>query len=290
MGRYTTLPRHHPTDDLPQKMSKIPLGKPTDYPDEYSPQVLFAVSRSEARKALELGDDLPFQGADVWNAWELTWLEPSGKPLVATAVITVPADSVNLVESKSLKLYLNSLAMSRYASSEEIAATISRDLSGITGSEVDISILPANESSTAQIASLPGDCIDDLEVQIDVSVGVDAATLRNTGEGSIEEELHSHLLRSNCPVTHQPDMGSVLIRYRGPAIDRESLLRYIVSFRQQHDFHEACVERMFLDIKTRCGPDRLTVYARYNRRGGLDINPFRSDFETTPENIRLWRQ
>ena len=114
--------------------------------------------------------------------------------------------------------------------------------------------------------------------------------LRTAGEDSIEEELHSHLLRSNCPVTHQPDMGSVLIRYRGPEIDRESLLRYIVSFRQQHDFHEACVERMFLDIKARCSPEKLTVYARYNRRGGLDINPFRSDFETTAENPRLWRQ
>jgi len=120
--------------------------------------------------------------------------------------------------------------------------------------------------------------------------GVDATILKTTGENSIDEELHSHLLRSNCPVTNQPDMGSVLIRYQGPAIDRESLLRYIVSFRHHKDFHEACIERMFLDIKARCSPDRLTVYARYNRRGGLDINPFRSDFETTAENSRLWRQ
>jgi 7-cyano-7-deazaguanine reductase len=290
MGRYTTLPRHHPTDDLPQNMSKIPLGKPTDYPAEYSPQVLFAVPRIDARRALGLGDDLPFQGADVWNAWELTWLEPSGKPIVATAVITVPADSLNIVESKSLKLYLNSLAMSRYASIDELAGVISRDLSHVTESQVIISITPAKEFPTGKIADLPGDCIDDLDVQIDPGTGVDAKSLKTTGEASIDEDLHSHLLRSNCPVTNQPDMGSVLIRYRGPAIDRESLLRYIVSFRQHNDFHEACVERMFLDIKMRCGPDRLTVYARYNRRGGLDINPFRSDFETTPENIRLWRQ
>ncbi len=246
--------------------------------------------RIEARKALGLGAELPIHVEDVWNAWELTWLEPSGKPIVATAVITVPADSLNIVESKSLKLYLNSLAMSRYASSDDIAAIISRDLSGITGSEVDISVLPANETSTARIDSLPGNCIDDLEVQIDASAGVDAATLRTAGEDSIEEELHSHLLRSNCPFTHQADLGSVLVRYRGPAIDRESLLRYIVSFRQHNDFHEACVERMFLDIKARCNPENLTVYARYNRRGGLDINPFRSDFETSAENRRLWRQ
>ena len=290
MGHYTTLPRHHPTDDLPQKMSKIPLGKPTDYPAEYSPQVLFAVPRMEARKALGLGAELPFHGEDVWNAWELTWLESSGKPNVATAVITVPADSLNIVESKSLKLYLISLAMSRYASIDEVAAIISRDLSGMTGSEVYISILPANESATTRIASLPGDCIDDLDVQIDATTGVDAKMLRTASEDSIEEELHSHLLRSNCPVTHQPDMGSVLVRYRGPMIDRESLLRYFVSFRQHDDFHEACVERMFLDIKARCSPEKLTVYARYNRRGGLDINPFRSDFETTAENLRLWRQ
>lgn len=289
MGRYTTLPRHHPTDDLLQKMSKIPLGKPTDYPDEYSPQVLFAVPRNEARQALKLGDELPFQGKDIWNAWEITWLEPSGKPVVATAVITVPADSVNIVESKSLKLYLNSLAMSRYASIDELAGVISRDLSRITGSQVIISMTPANEFPTGRIADLPGDCIDGLDVQVDAG-GVDARILKTTGEDSIEEELHSHLLRSNCPVTHQPDMGSVLIRYRGPAIDRESLLRYIVSFRYHNDFHEACVERMFLDIKARCGPENLTVHARYNRRGGLDINPFRSDFEATPENIRLWRQ
>ena len=127
MGRYTTLPGQHPTDDLPQKMSNIPLGRPTDYPAEYSPQVLFAAPRIDARRALGLSDDLLFQGADVWNAWELTWLEPSGKPIVATAVITVPADSLNIVESKSLKLYLNSLAMSRYASIDELAGVISRD-------------------------------------------------------------------------------------------------------------------------------------------------------------------
>ena len=270
-------------------MSKIPLGKPTDYPAEYSPQVLYAMPRSEGRKALGLGEELPFQGEDVWNAWELSWLEPSGKPLVATAVITVPANSTNIVESKSLKLYLNSLAMSRYASEDEVVQIISRDLSQLTESDVQISITPANESSTDQIANLPGDCIDDLDVEIDAS-GVDAIILNTASEDSVNEELHSHLLRSNCPVTNQPDMGSVLIRYRGPTIDRESLLKYIVSYRHHKEFHEACVERMFLDIKARCNPERLTVYARYNRRGGLDINPFRSNFETTAENPRLWRQ
>ncbi len=270
-------------------MNKIPLGRPTEYPEEYSPQVLFPVPRIEARKALGLGDELPFQGEDIWNAWELTWLESSGKPVVATATITVGADSANIVESKSLKLYLNSLAMSRYASTVEVAEIIRRDLSRITESEVAVSVTTAIESSTDRIDDLPGDCIDDLDVQIDVS-GVDATILKTAGEESVIEELHSHLLRSNCPVTNQPDTGSILIRYRGPRFDRESLLRYIVSFRQHNDFHEACVERMFLDIKNRCHPDDLTVYARYNRRGGLDINPFRSDFESSAKNLRLWRQ
>jgi 7-cyano-7-deazaguanine reductase len=270
-------------------MSNIPLGKPTDYPQEYAPDVLCAVARSAARKALRLGGELPFQGEDIWNAWELTWLAESGKPIVATAVIKVPADSANIVESKSLKLYLNSFAMSRYAAKGEIAGIISRDLTELTESNVEVDVKPATESRIYHIVDLPGDCIDNLDVQIEGD-GVDANLLQTDDGDSIEEALHSHLLRSNCPVTNQPDMGSVLIRYSGPGIDRKSLLRYIVSYRQHNDFHEACVERMFVDIKDRCAPGKLTVYARYNRRGGLDINPFRSDFESSAENLRLWRQ
>lgn len=288
-GRYITLPGHSQTDDVPQLMSKTPLGEPTEYAEEYSPQVLYSMPRIEGRQELGLGGQLPFQGEDVWNAWELTWLDMSGKPVVATATITVNAESANIVESKSLKLYLNSLAMTRYASKNDVARIIGDDLSELTGSEVAVTVTTAGDSSTGRIDELPGDCIDDLGVLI-VGSGVDASLLKTAGSEPVSEELHSHLLRSNCPVTNQPDMGSVLIRYRGPRIDRESLLRYIVSFRQHNDFHEACVERMFLDIKKQCQADRLTVYARYNRRGGLDINPFRSDFETSAENYRLWRQ
>lgn len=267
----------------------MPLGKPTDYPQEYAPDVLCGVARIAARESLGLGAELPFRGEDIWNAWELTWLAESGKPIVATAVITVPADSTNIVESKSLKLYLNSFAMSRYATKGELAGIISRDLTKITESDVDVRVIPATESSKYHVADFPGDCIDGLDVQIEGS-RVDANLLETDGGDSLEEALHSHLLRSNCPVTNQPDMGSVLIRYQGPKIDRASLLKYIVSYRQHNDFHEACVERMFVDIKSRCHPEKLTVYARYNRRGGLDINPFRSDFESTAENLRLWRQ
>jgi len=274
-------------------MSKIPLGEPTEYADQYAPGVLYAVPRIEARESLGLVGDLPFRGEDIWNAWELTWLDLSGKPIVATASFTVSADSAHIIESKSLKLYLNSLAMSRYAAQDDVAAIIRRDLSAIAGSDVGVTVTTASDSATdridAQIVDLPGECIDDLDVQID-GFGVDAGILQTAGTEVVREELHSHLLRSNCPVTNQPDMGSVLIRYRGPRIDRESLLRYIVSFRTHNDFHEACVERMFLDLKARCSPEQLTVYARYNRRGGLDINPFRSDFESPAENYRLWRQ
>ena len=251
-------------------MNELPLGKNTDYPQAYAPEVLAAVARSAARDAIGLGTDLPFQGMDIWNAWELTWLAKSGKPIVATAVITVPADSTNIVESKSLKLYVNSFAMSRYAVKGEVAGIISRDLTDLTESNVQVDVKPATEVSSYHIVDFPGDCIDHLDVQIEAG-GVDAKLLKTEDGDPVEESLHSHLLRSNCPVTNQPDMGSVLIRYKGPRIDRESLLRYIVSYRQHNDFHEACIERMFVDLKKRC-------------------NPFRSDFEASAENLRLWRQ
>ena len=288
-GRYITLAIRKPTHDLAHKMNELPLGKNTDYPQEYAPQVLAAVARSAAREAIGIGTDLPFQGMDIWNAWELSWLAESGRPIVATAVITVPADSTNIIESKSLKLYLNSFAMSRYAAKGEVAGIIARDLTDLTESEVIVDVKPATEVSSYHIVDFPGDCIDHLDVQIDHG-SVNANLIESENGDSTEQVLHSHLLRSNCPVTNQPDMGSVLIRYSGAKINRESLLKYIVSYRQHNDFHEACVERMFVDIKKRCSPDKLTVYARYNRRGGLDINPFRSDFETSVENLRLWRQ
>lgn len=272
-------------------MSNIPLGKKTDYPREYAPQVLAAVARSAARDSIGVGAELPFQGMDIWNAWELTWLAESGKPLVATAVITVPADSTNIIESKSLKLYLDSFALSRYAAKGELEGIIARDLTDLAESDVVVDIKPATETKVYHIVDLPGECIDHLDIDIDSDGnGVEPKVLKSDGRENTEEALHSHLLRSNCPVTSQPDMGSVLVRYKGPRIDRTSLLRYIVSYRRHNEFQEACVERMFVDLKKRCSPEKLTVYARYNHRGGIDINPFRSDFETTTGNLRLWRQ
>ena len=287
-GRYTTLRFLPPKDGITQMMSSIPLGKETEYPQEYAPEALFPVARSENRSFLGIGVDLPFHGSDLWNAWELTWLNDDGKPVVATATFEVPVTSPNIIESKSLKLYLGSFAMSRFGDSKEVRSTIADDLSDIAGEPVSASISTEMIRRSGSFDTLPGECIDDLAIR-NFEPGVDPGLLAASDE-IVEEALHSHLLRSHCPVTNQPDSGSVLVRYRGPKIDPAGLLAYIVSFRQHNDFHEACVERMFVDIQRRCRPEQLTVYARYNRRGGIDINPFRSDFEDTPANLRLWRQ
>ena len=247
------------------------------------------MARSEARDAAGIGPDLPFSGSDIWNAWELTWLDETGKPVVATGTIIVDAASPNIIESKSLKLYLNSFAMTRYPSADQVSALIAKDLSNVAGSDVLVNVRTAMTSTSDSIVELPGTCIDDLEMPVAPN-DVDASLLRCASNAICSEELHSHLLRSNCPVTNQPDMGSVLVRYTGPRIDRSSLLQYIVSFRQHNDFHEACVEQIFLDLQEHCAPESLTVYARYNRRGGLDINPFRTNSNETPDNLRLWRQ
>jgi 7-cyano-7-deazaguanine reductase len=266
-----------------------PLGQQSAYPDEYSPELLFSISRGENRVTLGLGDELPFQGVDVWNAWELSWLTNSGQPSVATLEIRVPAESPRIIESKSLKLYLNSFSMSRYDAAEDVRSTIAADLSRCVEAGIEVSLLETAADDGLVCETLPGDCIDDLYVECS-TWDVDASLLEADADEIVNESLNSHLLRSLCPVTSQPDSGSVLITYEGPRIDRPSLLRYIASYRQHQDFHETCVERMFLDIKDRCEPTKLTVYARYQRRGGIDINPFRSDFETDVPNTRLWRQ
>jgi 7-cyano-7-deazaguanine reductase len=268
---------------------KNPLGQATVYPDQYSPDLLYAIARIDARAALGIDAEPPFHGTDTWNAWDLTWLDPDGLPRVGTAEFHVPARSPNLVESKSLKLYLGSFAMTVYESGQELAAVISRDLSAAAGAHVTVVVRNPDDADGSAVARLPGRCIDALPVCCE-AYEVDPGLLAADADDIVAEDLHSHLLRSLCPVTGQPDMGSVLISYRGPRIETEALLRYIVSYRQHQDFHEACVERMFMDIRERCGAEQLTVYARYQRRGGIDINPFRSNFEATAPNTRLWRQ
>jgi 7-cyano-7-deazaguanine reductase len=263
------------------------LGEQAEYGSSYSPDLLQPIAREENRRILGLAADLPFHGEDIWNAYELTWLNMRGKPQVSTAELRFPADSPNIIESKSMKLYLDSLSMTRYQGPADVTNTMLADLTRVTGAPITVQLHPLIGS--ASISEFPGDCIDNLDVDCG-SDNVDPDMLGCASDATVSEALYTHLLRSLCPVTGQPDSGSILIRYHGRQIDPGSLLRYIVSYRKHQDFHESCVERIFLDIKKQCGPEQLSVYARYNRRGGLDINPFRSDFEPTAENLRLWRQ
>lgn len=275
-------------------MSHNPLGQQTDYVSVYSPQLLFPIPRAESRRALGLDAALPFYGVDIWTGYELSWLNPKGKPVVAVAEFFIPCTSEFIVESKSFKLYLNSLNQTQLGSLAEVESLIARDLSDITKSDVRVVIRPLISSADAlphlaDISEVDGELLDELDVVVDAYHP--APELLATEAGLIEECLVSHLLKTNCPVTGQPDWASVVIRYKGNKIQRDKLLRYIISFREHQDFHEHCVERIFSDISRVCKPEALTVYARYTRRGGLDINPFRSsDLSMKPELLRLIRQ
>jgi 7-cyano-7-deazaguanine reductase len=257
-----------------------PLGKPASYKDEYDPELLFPIARAPQRAAIGLTGPLPFSGADLWTAYELSWLGMNGKPEIAIARFRVPADSPSMVESKSVKLYLNSFSQTRFRGQEEVARALHGDLARACGAPVTVDLVRPAAFARLPIEPLAGESIDGLDIDVrDYSPQPDALA---TGGAAVEEILTSDLFKSNCPVTGQPDWGSVQIRYRGPKIDRAGLLRYIVSFRQHAGFHEHCVERMFVDLQTRCRPERLTVYARFTRRGGVDINPFRSNWEQAP--------
>lgn len=267
----------------------LSLGQQSAYISQYSPSLLQPVPRSLNRDDLGLTDVLPFQGCDVWTLYELSWLNPKGKPMVALGEVSVPATSPNLIESKSFKLYLNSFNQTRCASLAAVQALLAQDLSACAGGEVSVTLFPLDQAPH-RIATLPGECIDEQDIEID-GYEFDETLLQGAaGTEIVEETLHSHLLKSNCLVTSQPDWGSLVIHYRGPRLDREKLLRYLISFRQHNEFHEQCIERIFIDLKHFCAPEKLTVYARYTRRGGLDINPFRSDWEPAPANLRLIRQ
>ncbi len=282
------------TDQLVQTghLSAAPLGKTSANPDKYSPELLFPIPRSAHRALLQYGNTLPFMGVDIWNAYELSWLGPKGKPEVAIAQIEIPFDSPFMIESKSLKLYLNSLNYERFFSPEEVQSRISQDLSACCQSKVSITVLNPGEWSKLSFDQTEGTLLDRLDLQIDPQDLPNPNWLSSDSSSApIEETLFSNLLRSNCPVTGQPDWASIFISYTGPAINQENLLRYIVSYRNHQEFHEHCVEKIFCDIKANCKTVKLTVYARYTRRGGLDINPFRTDFNTPwPKNKRLARQ
>jgi 7-cyano-7-deazaguanine reductase len=268
-----------------------PLGKTVTYQDQYDPGLLFPIPRQPKRE--EIGVDeahLPFSGADLWTGYELSWLNPKGKPQVALVTFVIPAHSPNIVESKSFKLYLNSFNQSRFDSVAALQTTLATDISAATGAPVEVKVYLPAAFGGERIEALPGESIDDLDIEIG-EYQPNPKLLHADPTQAVSEVLSSELLKSNCLVTGQPDWGSVQIRYSGPKIDREGLLRYIVSFRQHNEFHEQCVERIFVDILRACRPSKLTVYARYTRRGGLDISPFRTNEDAAlPANVRTARQ
>ncbi len=268
-----------------------PLGKSSEYISTYTPSLLFPIPR--AAKWAELGlsaETLPYKGVDFWTCFELSWLLPSGKPVVAIGEFCFAADSPNIVESKSFKLYLNSLNQTVFADQPSLVATLQADLSEASGKPVSVRVRSLDEVQADGVGVLPGVCIDDLEITVSDYEQPRPELLACDESRIVEESVYSHLLKSNCPVTSQPDWGTVVVEYRGAALDHASLLAYLVSFRQHSDFHEQCVERIFLDLKRLLKPETLTVYARYVRRGGLDINPYRSTETVEFQNVRLVRQ
>lgn len=265
-----------------------PLGKETTYPSQYDPNLLFPISRSIKRAELGLESSLPFSGTDFWNGFELSWLDKKGKPQVALALFEISCFSENLIESKSFKLYLNSFNQTHFDSHKDVQELMINDLTKATQGNVKVKLVLPNQFSEVQYGEFSGVCLDDLDITTDV-YEVEPAYLKTSGNMT-DETLYSHLLKSNCLVTSQPDWATVLIRYKGNQINHEGLLKYIISYRNHSGFHEQCVEKMFVDIMRYCNPTLLTVYARYTRRGGLDINPFRSNFEKEPPQYRLARQ
>ncbi len=270
----------------------IPLGRSVTAPARREPSVLFAIERADGRRALGIGAALPFAGLDLWNAWELSWLDPRGRPRVALAEFRVPADSPRLIESKSLKLYLQGFCQERLSGVDELRGALTVDLSAAAGAPVAVRVAPLETAPWAVPVPPAGVSIDHLELEVAAEAGPRAEHLRlDEAAGEVEETLYSELFKSNCPVTGQPDWAQMQIRYAGPRIDRAGLLRYLISYRQHAGFHEQCVERIFVDLRARCAPRRLSVYARYTRRGGIDINPFRSsDPAWAPANRRAARQ
>ena len=259
-------------------LERSPLGKATAYTDRYDASLLCPVERSGPRAELGVGPVLPFSGLDIWTAYELCWLDRRGKPQLAVAEIRIGADSPAIVESKSLKLYLGSFAQERLGTIGVLTRRIAADLARTCAAPVQVSLLPS--PAALRVAELPGESIDGRNAVAEAAAP--DPTLLKRGTGFVEESLRTALFRCNCPVTGQPDYADVVVRYRGPRIDRGALLKYFISYRRHAAFHETCVERMFIDIALRCRPDQLTVYARFLRRGGIDINPFRSNFEPAP--------
>lgn len=266
------------------------LGKKSNYESAYNPNRLYPISRVGKRQEIGINHDaLPFYGIDCWNHYEVSWLNDKGKPMIGIAEIIYDCRSSNLIESKSLKLYFNSFNNTKLTSITELQLIVKRDLERCIESDVEVRIVSPDNARSFNIQPLTGQSIDDLDVECSVYI-VEPEYLK-VEDNEVSEILYSDLLKSNCLVTNQPDWGSVQITYTGKKINREGLLKYLVSFRNHNEFHEQCIERIFVDIMKQCKPTALTVYGRYTRRGGLDINPYRStEPNNFPGNLRLIRQ
>lgn len=277
-----------------QEPEQSPLGKTSAYADQYDASILFPIARHTKRDELGIGSTLPFMGADLWTAYELSWLNMRGKPQVALAQITVPCETPNIAESKSFKLYLNSFNNSQFDSSDTVRERIATDVGAAVwgkAGRVGVRLLLPEQFGSEKVQELEGVPLDRLDLDCDRYTPAPDLLTAAVDEKPVTESLVSHLLKSNCLVTSQPDWGSVQINYSGPQIDQAGLLRYIVSFRNHNEFHEQCVERIYTDIMARCKPSKLSVYARYTRRGGLDINPWRTSHpQAMPTNVRSARQ
>lgn len=285
-------PQTPDNDPVTNTPDTSPLGKPHAYCSQYAPALLFPIQRQAQRAELGLHGTLPFFGVDIWNAYEVSWLNTRGKPEVAIATFVVPADSPHLIESKSFKLYLNSFNQTRLTDATALAGLLAADLAAACGASVRVNLTPAHDFASLQLGQMEGTLLDRLNIEIHSYQPNPALLCAAQNQAPVTETLVSHLLKSNCPVTGQPDWGSVQIHYLGAPIEQESLLQYLIGLRGHPEFHEHCVERIFVDLLRHCRPTRLAVYARYTRRGGIDINPWRSNFSTSelPSNLRLARQ
>jgi len=266
------------------KLEDSPLGKRITVPSEYDSSILFPIPRQAVRDENNIPTPLPFTGFDIWNGYEVSWLDTKGKPQIALAEFWIPCDTPNIIESKSLKLYLKSLNLSSFQSVEELKMVLLQDLSEAAGAPININLVLSENFGSVKTCLPEGICLDNLDIEVD-TYHLNPDLLSSHGD-SVEEKLYSYLLKSNCPCTGQPDWATLSIAYQGPQIDHKGLLKYIISYRNHNDFHEQCIETIFMDISNRCKPEILSVYGRYTRRGGLDINPFRTNTSHIPLNIR----
>lgn len=271
-------------------MAENPLGRQVAYPEAYDPSVLAAIPRSISRSELGITANLPFRGIDLWNAWECSWLDARGKPVAVILRLAIPCTSPNIVESKSLKLYFNSLNQHRFSSEAEAMATILHDLTNVLGVEPGLALISL-DSFVLHTEQVSGTCLDDIDLDVTATrpdrslLGVNSRSL------PVSEVVYTNLFRSLCPITSQPDWATVAISYQGQPMHHAGLLHYLVSYRRHNDYHEHCVERIFTDIMAVCSPDSLTVEANFLRRGGLDINPIRTtetagDYMDFPRYLR----